>query len=309
MKAGFFFLAPPPTITSFAPTSTGAGGTIVITGTNLTGAVGVNFGGTAASSFTVVSPTTINAVVGGGTSGIVSLATLSGTAFLPGFTFVVQQPPTITSISPQVGGSGTTVFITGTNFIGVSSVTFGGVEATSFNTLSITSLSAKVGTGASGDVTVTTPGGSVTATGFTYFPPPTVTSFTPTSAAAGDVITITGTDFTNVSGVQFGGVPASSFTVVSATSITAVLSPVGASGNVSVLTAGGTGSLAGFTFLLPKIVVKDDDNNAGMDISSNQIIDLGSIFPGESITKTVSISNVGNALLYVIDVDLTHRFQ
>ena len=78
--------------------------------------------------------------------------------------------------------------------------------------------------------------------------PPTITSFTPATAGAGSSITITGTNFTGTTGVSFGGVAASSFTVNSATSITAVVG-TGASGNVSVTTAGGTASLAGFTFI------------------------------------------------------------
>jgi hypothetical protein len=55
---------PTPVISSFTPTSAGPGATITLTGTNLTGASAVSFGGTPASSFTVVSSTSITAVVG-----------------------------------------------------------------------------------------------------------------------------------------------------------------------------------------------------------------------------------------------------
>ncbi|MFY7999642.1 MAG: IPT/TIG domain-containing protein, partial [Candidatus Kapaibacteriota bacterium] len=80
------------------------------------------------------------------------------------------------------------------------------------------------------------------------FPPPTVTSFVPTSAYALQAVTINGTNFTGATQVQFGGVNAAWFTVVSATQIRAVVPIGGASGNVSVTTGLGTGSLAGFTF-------------------------------------------------------------
>ena len=54
-----------PTISSFTPTSAAMGNTVIITGTNFTGSTAVSFGGVAASSYTVVSPTQINAVVVG----------------------------------------------------------------------------------------------------------------------------------------------------------------------------------------------------------------------------------------------------
>lgn len=79
--------------------------------------------------------------------------------------------------------------------------------------------------------------------------PPTITSFTPSSASAGTTVTITGLNFTGATAVRFGGTAATSFTIVSATSITAVIAG-GTSGSVSVTTPAGTGSLAGFTFIL-----------------------------------------------------------
>ena len=58
-------LSTPPTITSITPASglLSGGSTITITGTNFTGATAVDFGTTAATSFTVVSNTEITAVV------------------------------------------------------------------------------------------------------------------------------------------------------------------------------------------------------------------------------------------------------
>lgn len=162
---GFTYL-PPPTISSFTPTSGAAGATITITGANFTGATAVRFGGTAASSFAVVNATTISAIVGSGSSGAVSVTTPGGTASLAGFTFIF--PPVITSFTPTNGTTSTVITINGTNFTGATAVSFGGVAATSFIVVNSTTITAVVGAGASGLVSVTTPGGTASLAGFTY---------------------------------------------------------------------------------------------------------------------------------------------
>ena len=96
---------PAPTITGFLPTAALAGGTVVITGTNLNNASVVQFGGTNAASFVVDSPTQITAVVGAGASGNVSVTTPGGTANQAGFTFYV--PPTaFSAATPPTGTVG-----------------------------------------------------------------------------------------------------------------------------------------------------------------------------------------------------------
>lgn len=79
---------------------------------------------------------------------------------------------------------------------------------------------------------------------------PVITSVLPITASAGTPITITGTRFTNASTVSFGGVNAASFVVLSDTIIIAIVGN-GASGNVSVTTALGSGKFGGFTFSPP----------------------------------------------------------
>ncbi len=83
---------PAPTITSFTPTTARTADVVTITGTNFTGASVVTFGGTPASSFTVVNATTITAVVGGGASGAVAVTTPGGTISKAGFTFDSSLP-------------------------------------------------------------------------------------------------------------------------------------------------------------------------------------------------------------------------
>ena len=247
-RAGFSFITatPAPAISSFTPTSGKTGQVVNITGTNFTGATAVSFGGTPATTFTVVSATSINATVGAGASGVVSVTTASGTGTLAGFTYL--PPPTITSFSPTSGKTGQVVNIIGTNFLGATAVSFGGTAATSFTVVSATSITAVVGTGKTGNVRVVTANGAITKSGFTYLASPTISAFSPLSAGTGQTVTITGTNFTGASAVSFGGTAATSFTVVSATSITAVVG-TGATGNVGVTTSNGTGSRAGFTFV------------------------------------------------------------
>ena len=189
-KGGFTYI-PQPTISSFSPTSATAGTIVIITGTGLTGATAVSFGGVPASSYNVVSATTITATAPSGPSGNVSVTTPGGTATLPGYISL----PTVTAFTPIQGTQGTILNITGTSFSGATGVTVGGVNAISFTVNSSTSIQAIVGSGATGGVTVTKPGGSSTLPGFTWFAPPVITSFSPASGPVGTTVTITGTGF------------------------------------------------------------------------------------------------------------------
>jgi hypothetical protein len=95
---GFIFV-PAPTITSFTPTSATLGATMTIAGSNFSGVTAVKIGGLAAQSYTVVSPTTILAVVGATSSGGISVTTSGGTSTLAGFTYIIPVP-TITGFTP-----------------------------------------------------------------------------------------------------------------------------------------------------------------------------------------------------------------
>ncbi|MDR6769124.1 hypothetical protein J2W88_004432, partial [Acidovorax delafieldii] len=110
-----------PTVTSISPTAgpTGGGTSVVITGTNFTGATAVSFGATAATGFTVNSATQITATAPAGSAGTVDVRVTttggtSATSAADQYTYVAA--PTVTSISPTAGptGGGTSVVITGT---------------------------------------------------------------------------------------------------------------------------------------------------------------------------------------------------
>jgi hypothetical protein len=77
----------PPVITDFSPRSATEGTTVTITGDEFKDVSAVYFGNTPASSFTVVSPTKISAVLGKGSSGLIKVTTAGGTASLGNFTY------------------------------------------------------------------------------------------------------------------------------------------------------------------------------------------------------------------------------
>lgn len=160
----FIYIPPAPTISGINPTSgpTAGGTSVVITGTNLTGARSVYFGGSLAASYTVNSSTQITAVSPAEAAGEIEItvATLGGSAQYP-YTFVV---PIISGISPNSGttAGGTSVVITGTNLTGASAVKFGGSNAASYTVNSSTQITAVSPAKSAGtvDITVTTPNGT-----------------------------------------------------------------------------------------------------------------------------------------------------
>ncbi|MFD2718219.1 T9SS type A sorting domain-containing protein [Hymenobacter monticola] len=77
----YYFNCAGPTITSFTPTGGGPGTSVVLSGTNLTGATAVTFNGTAAPGFVVNSGTQITVPApAGGTTGQICVTTPGGTA-------------------------------------------------------------------------------------------------------------------------------------------------------------------------------------------------------------------------------------
>ncbi|WP_343316666.1 IPT/TIG domain-containing protein [Chloracidobacterium aggregatum] len=165
-----FVVLETPTLTGFAPTSGPVGTIVTISGSGFVQVSEVRFGGVAAT-FTVNSPTQITATVPpGAATGPISIAA-AGVIATSREPFVVLEAPTLTSFSPASGPVGTSVTITGTNFLNVSSVTFGDLPAP-FTVTSPTQLTATVPVGAvTAPIRVITPAGSATsATSFTVVP-------------------------------------------------------------------------------------------------------------------------------------------
>lgn len=260
-RSGFVFLAPLPTITSFSPQQASVGDIVTIIGTNLNGATSVSFGGRAAASFLVSSPTQIVARVSNGTSGTITVQTPGGRATAPNFVFI-PAPPVITSFTPDSAGAGQTITLRGRDFSGISSVRFMAgtttLAAQSFSITNDSTMTARVPalstSRVNATVTVQSPNGAGSREGLQFIPAPTITSFTPASATAGTTVVLTGTNFNAATAVRFGGTNARSLVVNSDTQISATIG-AGASGAISVVTAGGTASRTGFTFLVEQVVI------------------------------------------------------
>ncbi|HMJ70780.1 MAG TPA: FG-GAP-like repeat-containing protein [Cyclobacteriaceae bacterium] len=183
-------------------------------------------------------------VVGGRSTGAGSTAT----QYLTVLRNQINEP-IIASFSPARAGTGSTLTISGENFLNVTGVSIGGSAATSFQVVSPTEIKAVIGAGASGNILVTNGHFLTEKPGFTFYNGPIITSFDPASAAVQEVVTITGLQFTGTSAVSFGDVPALSFTVVSSTTITAKVG-VGASGKIKVTSSAGSDEKAGFTYIM-----------------------------------------------------------
>ena len=177
-----------PTITSISSTSgpTTGGASLVIAGTNLTGTRGVKIGTFNATIETITSTSVaIKTAVGTGTTLPIHLVSASGwLSTASPIVYSYNPPPTFTSLNVTSGVTtgGTATTITGTNLLNVTSVTIGGVSATlganSQTTQAITTPATTVG---AKDIVITTPSGTVTATGaFTYY-----TTLTPACGTSG----------------------------------------------------------------------------------------------------------------------------
>ncbi len=316
---------PAPTVSALSPTSGPlAGGTLVtITGTNFVTGATVDFGPTAATGVTVVSPTDITATSPTGTGVVDVTVTVAGvTSALnpPGdqFTYAVVAAPTVTGLTPTTGplAGGTPVTITGTSFTGATAVDFGPTAATGVTVVNDTTITATspAGTGVV-DVTVVTPAGTsaiVPADQFTYAVAPAVTGLTPTTGpeAGGTLVTIAGTGFTGATAVDFGPTAATGVTVDSATQITAT-SPAGTGVvDVTVTTPGGTSPIVPadqFTYISPYVHIVgngnpdqfliEEDGAGNVDFSVNGVLVTSQ--PASTIVQADVSNSVGGNTLTV----------
>ncbi len=314
-----------PDVTSITPSSgpTGGGTSVTITGDNFDNGTNtvtaVSFGGSAALSFSIGSDNTVTAVSPHGSVGTddVTVTTngsnggTSGTNPADVFTYI--GAPTVTGISPSKGptSGGTSVVITGTNFIDGATIVYFGTASATISVNSSTQITATSPAEGSGtvDITVVTDSGTSatsTADQFSYYTTPTVTSVTPTDgpAVGGTSVTIVGTGFTDATTVKFGSTAVSSFTIVSDTVITTT-SPGGSPGivDITVTTPGGTSSTSSadqFTYIGAPVVTSISPTSG--PASGNTIVTItGSGFTGA--TKVNFGTGTNSVASYVVNSD------
>ena len=257
-----------PLLSAVVPSHGAPAASVTLTGGPFTGATGVVFGRSNATSFTVVSATEIQAVVPwDGATGPITVTTPNGTissgapfyvapSFISNTSCYGYKFGTFPEMTPTSGAVNASIQLLGLNFTGATAVTFGGVAATNFTVNSNTLITAGVPAGAvTGPIAVTAPGGTATTLGtFTVLPGSVGVTVIPASATAGTQVTLNGTGFTGATAVTFGGVSAAPFTILSNTTINVVVPSGARSGSVTVVTpTGSISSALSFAVLPPSL--------------------------------------------------------
>lgn len=314
--AANFTYADGPTVTSIDPADgPPQGGTVVtIKGAGFAPDAKVRFGPNLATAVYVDSTTTIRAVSPPGT-GKVDVFVDVGNVLSPNtptddFTY---SGPSITKLAPNAGptAGGTTVTITGTNFVAGALVTFGDKPATAVAYVSPTSITAVAPAAAKAgplDVRVTTPSGVSfisDASLFTYTDGPIVTGIDPKKGPTngGTIVIITGTNFPapapaacNAT-VVFGTVKTDAVNCNSTTQIT-VLSPATDEAgvvNIRVTTPKGQSPINPadeFEYLPQPPVITNISPNTASVSGGTQITITGLGFSGVACPNGVSFGTV-----------------
>ncbi|WP_326767422.1 IPT/TIG domain-containing protein [Streptomyces sp. NBC_01591] len=178
-QAVSYYYLDAPVLNSVIPDSGPVGGnnTVTLTGANLLQATAVRFGLTAATAYTILSATEIEATVPPGVSGTVpvNVTTPGGTSNSVAYLYL--SAPVVVGLVPDQGPSagGNTVTVTGSGLTHTTAVLFGGVPA-GFTVVSDTQLMTTAPPGVTGSVTVkvVTPGGTSIGVPYTRVGPPAI---------------------------------------------------------------------------------------------------------------------------------------
>jgi hypothetical protein len=262
----------PPAVSAFTPAGAPVGTTVTVSGTNLAAVTGVTFNGTAAASLTLVSHTSLRAVVPAGAStGRIAVTNRSGSAQSAG-TFRVA--PLITGFSPPAAVPGERVTVSGLNLqagAGVPTVRVGTIAAVVAEATLTTVTFSVPPTATKARVGLTTSDGTASSGVDLIVLPPTTPqpqAFDPAAAPAGATIVVAGAGLSLSSEVEFAGAVKATPTTATATSLRVVV-PAGAqSGPITVTNPKGTGTSAAAFTVLPRITsVTPPGGVAGMSLT------------------------------------------
>lgn len=223
-----------PTVTNISPAvGASSGNTLVtISGTNFLSGTSVSIGGTPCTTVTVATATSLTCRTGvhAAGTGAITVTNSDGQSGT-GSSYLYQDAPAITSVSPATSGTagGQAITITGTGFLAGATVKIGGTSCTSVTVVSLTEITCITGAKTAGtyDLVVMntdTQTGTLSG-GFVYQSAPSITNVSPTrgDVNGGQALTITGTSFITGALVSIGGTscPVSAVTATSITCTTA----------------------------------------------------------------------------------------
>jgi CSLREA domain-containing protein len=192
-------------------------------------------------------------------------------------TLTVYDPATVTSFTPTIGKSGTSVVITGTNFVNVSQVSFNGTVQPTYTENSPTQITTTIPSGATtGTISITTIAGTATSSSSITIDntAPTLNiSASPGSLKANETSTITFTFSEVVTGFS-----SSIITVTNGT----ITNPVASSSTVYTAT---------FT---PTLGIKADGT---ISVSNNYFDSLGNQGTAATLTPPIAINTIQTPLV------------
>jgi hypothetical protein len=218
---------PVPTTTSISPDHKTAGDsafTLTVNGTNFVGSSVVNWNGSARAT-TYVSASQVTATIAAADIATAGTFPITVTNPTPGggisntLSFTVIPRPSISSLSPTSGTTGSIMYVNGSHFgypRGSSYVKFGTVKVATYYSWVSTKIKVKVPSGISRTCSVTVyVSGVGTSNAKTFKVIPKITSTYPTSGKRGSKVTIYGTAFGakrySSSFVKFGTVKVSTY--------------------------------------------------------------------------------------------------
>jgi hypothetical protein len=300
---------PAPVVSTISPSSgpnTG-GTTVTIYGLGFISGATVTIGGSSCSSVGVAANgLSLTCTTSPMTSGVADVKVTNSDGqfgtLSNGFTYTgASSPPTLVSVTPTSGtaAGGTSITISGTNFVSGATVSIGGTSA-SISSVSPTSIVAVTSAKTAGtyNLVVTNPDTQTATLGnaYTYNNPPVLSSVSPAGGplAGGNTVTLVGANFNSMAAITIGS---GSCTSVLANSTTATCTaPAGSSGakTVTITNPDGTSSsLTNAYSYNPAPTVSSIAPNAGRLTAGVLATISGSNFQAGA---TVSVGGVATAV-------------
>ncbi|STR18717.1 IPT/TIG domain [Janthinobacterium lividum] len=239
-----------PAVTAVSAANVAVGGSLVVTGTNLSRVTAFQVGGVNVAASASSDTSVTLAMPGVPVTGTLSLVSASGTA-TTSYNVNVYLPLSVSSVAPATGGVGSSLTIAGGGMGAVTAVQFGNGAAATPQSQTASSVTVVVPTGAAtGALTVRGPYNDVASSDtYTVLANVAVTSIASAVNGATLSVTLQGSNLDQVSSATVGSTPA---VIVSASASQLVLSaPASATGSVMLSAASriavNAGTVSAFT--------------------------------------------------------------